>query len=198
MDRSDAEATGRLLEAAAFAARKHKNQRRKGEAASPYINHPLAVAWLLWDVGGVRDATTLVAAILHDTLEDTDTGPVEIQERFGPAVLSIVQEVTDDKSLPKARRKALQVEHAAESSTPAKLIKLADKTHNLRELTADPPADWPRARSHNYVVWARRVVDGVRGVNAPLEAAFDEAVQAALQQYGEGQGQALGDTDALS
>jgi guanosine-3',5'-bis(diphosphate) 3'-pyrophosphohydrolase len=196
MDSSSTEAMGRLLEAVTFAARKHRDQRRKGATASPYINHPLAVAWLLWNVGGIRDATTLVAAILHDTLEDTETLPDEIEERFGLAALSIVQEVTDDKSLPKARRKALQIVHAAESSIPAKLIKLADKIHNLRELTADPPADWPTARIRAYVVWAQEVVDGVRGVNAPLEAAFDEAVRAALHQYGEGQ--VSGDADAVS
>jgi len=170
---------GALLEAVAFAALKHQDQRRKGHHRLPYINHPVRVAEILWSVGGVRDMTTLVAALLHDTLEDTETTPAEIEARFGPGVLGVVQEVTDDKSLPKALRKRLQIEHAARSSPRAKMIKLADKICNVSDLTNEPPVDWPRSRVVAYVDWAELVIAGLRGVNPPLEALYDDVVRVA-------------------
>ncbi len=118
---------GDLIAAVAFAAERHRDQRRKGEDHRPYVNHVIGVMQLLWDVGGVRDTATLVAALLHDTVEDTGTAPEEIEARFGPEVASIVREVTDDKSLPKDVRKQLQIVHAADASRAAKLVKLADK-----------------------------------------------------------------------
>jgi GTP diphosphokinase / guanosine-3',5'-bis(diphosphate) 3'-diphosphatase len=169
--------TGVMLRALAFAADRHRDQRRKDAAASPYINHPIAVASILWHEGEIRDPIALVAAILHDTIEDTQTTAAELVERFGAEVAAVVGEVTDDKSLPKARRKELQVEHAPHLSPPAQLVKLADKISNLRDILDSPPADWPIERRHDYVAWTKRVVDGLRGVSPPLEAAFD-AVQA--------------------
>jgi guanosine-3',5'-bis(diphosphate) 3'-pyrophosphohydrolase len=172
----EAGAVGDVLSAVAFAARKHEGQFRKGETASSYIHHPIRVANLLWQVGGVRDTGVLVAALLHDTLEDTDTVPEEIAEAFGDAVLAVVQEVSDDKSLSKAERKRLQVEHAPHRSVPAKLIKLADKLDNVRELGADPPPAWSLERRIAYLDWADRVVAGLRGVNGALTSAYDDAV----------------------
>jgi len=136
------ENTGQMFEAIRFAANKHRNQRRRDSAKSPYINHPIEVVQLLWEVGGVRDMHVLSAAILHDTIEDTDTRPEEISDRFGEEVLSLVLEVTDDKSLPKAKRKRLQIETAPHKSYGAKLIKLADKSCNVRNLISIPPTDW--------------------------------------------------------
>jgi (p)ppGpp synthase/HD superfamily hydrolase len=170
---------GDFLRAVTFAARKHQDQRRKGRRRLPYINHPLRVAEILWEVGGVRDPEILMAAVLHDTLEDTETTPVELGHAFGARVLSLVQEVTDDKSLPKAVRKQLQIDHTRHLSCGAKMIKLADKIHNVYELTHEPPADWPRARVIDYVDWAGRVVAGLRGANAALEAAYDEVADQA-------------------
>ena len=170
---------GALLEAVAFAAVKHQDQRRKGHRHLPYINHPVRVAETLWSVGGVRDMTTLVAALLHDTLEDTETTAAEIELQFGPEVLGLVQEVTDDKSLPKAVRKQRQIEHAAHSSPRAKMIKLADKIHNVSDLTNEPPADWPKSRLVQYVDWSELVVAGLRGVSLPLETLYDDVVRAA-------------------
>ncbi len=176
----DAEqAMGCLLKAANFAACKHEDQRRKGRRHRPYVNHLLRVTEMLWEVGGVRDLDTLVAAMLHDTLEDTDTTVEEIKSAFGPVVLSLVQEMTDDKSLPKAVRKQLQIEHAAHLSKQAKVIKLADKIHNVSELSQEPPADWPRSRIVAYIDWSDKVVAGLRGTNLRLEAAYDEVVCAA-------------------
>lgn len=164
----------RLLQALAFAADKHRNQRRKDAEASPYINHPIALADVLANEGGVTDENVLIAAILHDTIEDTETSADELRTRFGEAVTAIVLEVTDDKSLPKAERKRLQVAHAPHASREAKLVKLADKICNLRDLVASPPARWPLERRQAYFDWAKAVVDGLRGVHPALEHAFDE------------------------
>jgi guanosine-3',5'-bis(diphosphate) 3'-pyrophosphohydrolase len=167
------ETTGQLLEAIRFSAEKHRNQRRKDSEQSPYINHPIEVTQLLWEVGGVRDIDVLLAAVLHDTVEDTDTRPEEIRERFGVQVLSFVMEVTDDKSLPKEKRKRLQIENAAHKSYGAKLIKLADKACNVRNLVTMPPKDWSLERRQEYLLWTEKVVAGLRGTNAALEEYYD-------------------------
>jgi len=167
----------RVLQAAAFAAERHRDQRRKGKDASPYINHPLALARLLAQDGGERDATVLMAALLHDTVEDTGTTFAEIEQLFGADVAAIVREVTDDKSLPKAERKRLQVEHAGHLSRPARLVKLADKICNLRDLSSSPPVDWTAQRLREYFDWAKAVVDPMRGVHPRLEALFDREYQ---------------------
>ncbi len=170
-----------LLSAIAFAADKHRNQRRKDAEASPYINHPIALANLLANEGGVNDERVLMAAILHDTIEDTETTEQELVQAFGPEVAAVVMEVTDDKALPKAERKRLQIVHAAHASHEAKLVKLADKTCNLRDLASNPPADWPLARRREYFDWAKSVVDALRGTNSThpvLEALFDAAYAA--------------------
>ena len=165
---------GAFVKAVAFAADKHRNQRRKDAEASPYINHPIALANVLANEGGVSDVTVLCAAVLHDTIEDTETTPEELQAIFGPKVASVVMEVTDDKSLEKSLRKQRQVEHAPHISTEAKLVKLADKISNLRDIIASPPADWSAERKQNYFEWAAKVVAGVRGVHPGLESVFDD------------------------
>jgi guanosine-3',5'-bis(diphosphate) 3'-pyrophosphohydrolase len=167
---------GAILRAVVFAADRHRSQRRKDAARTPYINHPLRVAELLYDVGQVRDNALLVAALLHDTIEDTETRPEEIERLFGAQVLGIVLEVTDDKSLPKARRKALQIEHAPHLSVAARTLKLADKSCNITDLVQSPPDDWPPERIGAYLDWADSVTAGLRGVNPPLEAHFDGVV----------------------
>ena len=164
-----------LLKALAFAAHKHRDQRRKDHEASPYINHPIALADVLVNEGGVSDVEVLCAALLHDTVEDTATTPEELVETFGARVARIVAEVTDDKALNKADRKRLQVENAAHLSPEAKLVKLADKICNLRDVAERPPAGWDLARRREYFDWAKRVVDGLRGSHPRLEAAFDVA-----------------------
>jgi guanosine-3',5'-bis(diphosphate) 3'-pyrophosphohydrolase len=166
---------GLVLRALAFAAHKHRDQRRKGAEASPYINHPIAVANLLVNEGGVRDTALVCAALLHDTIEDTRTTAGELEAQFGVQITRVVQELTDDKSLPPQTRKRLQVEHAPTLSRGAKLVKLADKTCNLRDLAMHPPADWSLERRQAYFDWAKQVVSGLRGVSPVLEAAFDEA-----------------------
>ena len=164
-----------LLKALAFAAHKHRDQRRKDPEASPYINHPIALADVLVNEGGVTDVEVLCAALLHDTVEDTATTPEELEAAFGERVARIVAEVTDDKALPKAERKRLQVEHAGELSPEAKLVKLADKICNLRDVAERAPPSWDLARRREYFDWAKRVVDGLRGTHPRLEAAFDAA-----------------------
>jgi len=163
-----------LLIALDYAARKHRTQRRKGEGDTPYINHPVAVARMIAETGGVLDTTTLVAAVLHDTVEDTDATPEEIERAFGPEVRAVVEEVTDDMSLERAVRRRMQVDHAGELSLPARLIKLADKICNIRDRIELPPDVWSASSQMEYILWAGRVIDGLRGANAPLERTFDD------------------------
>ena len=164
-----------LLKALAFAAHKHRDQRRKDAEASPYINHPIALADVLMNEGGVTDIEVLCAALLHDTVEDTATTHEELVKAFGARIARVVAEVTDDKALPKSERKRLQVEHAASISREAKLVKLADKICNLRDVVERPPAKWDLQRRRDYFEWAKEVVDRLRGTNPRLEAAFDAA-----------------------
>jgi guanosine-3',5'-bis(diphosphate) 3'-pyrophosphohydrolase len=162
-----------LLRALSFAAASHRLHRRKDEQSSPYINHPIAVAELLWEAGGIREISTIIAAILHDTIEDTDTSAQEIEEEFGEAVRSVVEEVTDDKKLPKQVRKRLQITHAGKGTEAARQIKLADKISNVQDLVDSPPAGWTLQRRREYVDWAEQVVNGLRGTNPALEQYFD-------------------------
>ena len=169
-----------IVDALAFASHAHRNQRRKGVEASPYISHPIALARILAVDGGVDDPVVIAGALLHDTVEDCDVTPAELAARFGADVARVVAEVTDDKSLPKARRKELQVEHAAHISPQAKLVKLADKIANVRDVGHQPPSYWSIERRHEYAQWANRVVDGLRGVHPVLEAELDRAYAAVL------------------
>ena len=147
--------TRKVFQALAFAAHKHRDQRRKDAGASPYINHPIALADILVNEGGITDHIVLCAAILHDTIEDTETTYEELVVAFGREIADVVQEVTDDKSLDKAVRKQLQIEHAPHASSRAKLVKLADKTCNLRDIAATPPAGWSEERRREFRDWAR-------------------------------------------
>jgi guanosine-3',5'-bis(diphosphate) 3'-pyrophosphohydrolase len=163
-----------VLRALRFAAHKHRDQRRKDEGASPYINHPIAVLQTLWEIGEVHDINTLVAGILHDTIEDTNTCAEELEREFGTEVSSIVEEVSDDKSLPKKLRKRLQIEHARSISVQAREIKLADKICNVQDIMDSPPVHWSLEKQLEYVDWAEKVVNGLRGTNGNLERYFDD------------------------
>jgi len=174
----------RVIDAAAFAAYAHRNQRRKDKELTPYINHPLALMRTLAVEAGISEPDVLCAAALHDFLEDCcgegkewtlAEGRELLRERFGETVLAYVGAVTDDKSLPKAERKRLQVEHAAHAPHGAKLVKLADKTANLRDIIDAPPEGWDTERRQQYFDWARTVVDQIRDAHAGLAAMFDVA-----------------------
>jgi GTP diphosphokinase / guanosine-3',5'-bis(diphosphate) 3'-diphosphatase len=169
----------KLVEAASFAAQRHTGQHRKGDTKEPYINHPLEVANLIANVGGVDDIDVLIAAILHDTVEDVGVKREEIVDRFGERVAGIVMEVTDDKSLPKPERKRLQVEHAPHLSREAKLVKLGDKISNITDIANNPPSGWDTQRRHDYIDWGESVVAGLRGVNKPLEDLFNKTTDTA-------------------
>ncbi|MEB3269090.1 MAG: HD domain-containing protein [Leptolyngbya sp.] len=173
-------ATPDLLRALHFAAHHHRHQRRKGPDAIPYINHPIALAYLLWDQAGVSDPIVLAAALLHDTVEDTEATLTDLEHHFGPEVAAVVAQVTDDKSLPKAVRKQRQIDHAAHLCDRAKLVKLVDKIANLQDLTQAPPTDWTVARRRDYCHWAKQVVDQLRGTHGGLEALFDQTYQGAI------------------
>jgi GTP diphosphokinase / guanosine-3',5'-bis(diphosphate) 3'-diphosphatase len=172
-----------VLKAADAAARWHVHHRRKGPAEEPYINHLIEVAMLVAEATGGSDTNLVIAALLHDAIEDSEVPRELIAETFGDDVASIVVEVTDDKSLPKAERKLKQIETAAMKTPRAKLLKLADKTSNLRAVAASPPADWSIKRRIEYVEFARKVVSGLRGTNPKLEEQFDEAARAAERSF---------------
>jgi len=172
---------GQCVKAVAFAAEKHRTQRRKDADASPYINHPIALANVLANEGGISDISILCAAVLHDTIEDTKTTAEELEGIFGKRITSIVLEVTDDKGLDKDVRKQKQIEHAPHISREAKLVKLADKISNLRDILSSPPADWSVERKDAYFDWATRVVSGLRGVHPGLEAVFDDLLARHLE-----------------
>ena len=162
-----------VLHATEFAARKHRNQRRKDKEASPYINHPITLASILLDEGGVDDPKVLAAALLHDTIEDTETSYDELKGQFGVLIADIVMEVTDVKWLHTQARKRLQVSRAGRSTRGAKLVKLADKIANLRDMIAHPPDGWSLERKREYFDWAKSVVDQIRNTNPRLERRFD-------------------------
>ena len=165
----------RVAKAIDFAARAHAPQRRKGEAEEPYVNHLAEVALLVAEATQGADANLVIAAYLHDTIEDQEVKHETLVAEFGRDVADLVREVTDDKSLPKAERKRLQIEHARSASLRAKHLKLADKISNLNSILASPPADWSAERKREYFEWAAKVVAGCRGVNPWLEARFDAA-----------------------
>ncbi len=168
-----------VLKAAERAAHWHSAQRRKGTAQEPYINHLLEVARLVAEATGGHDPNLVVAALLHDAIEDQPVSRAAIAQEFGEDVAALVMEATDDKSLPKEQRKRLQVEHAAEKSPRAALLKLADKTSNLATMAVSPPANWGMSRRLEYVQWARDVAAGLRVENAWLQERFADAADAA-------------------
>lgn len=164
-----------ILRAAAFAADKHRTQRRKDADASADINHPIGLARVLAAEAGIEDPIAISAALLHDTIEDTQTTTAELESEFGAEIRAVVEEVTDDKRLLKSERKRLQIEHADSLSPRARLVKLADKICNLRDLSTAPPVGWSIERKREYFDWAKAVIDRIRGTHPTLESLFDEA-----------------------
>ncbi len=175
-----------FISALKFGAHKHRYQKRKDAEQTPYFNHPIEVAELLWRVGNVRDISVLTAALLHDVIEDTETTHEDIETNFGARVLSLVLEVSDDKSLPKETRKELQVKHASGLSPGARLIKIADKICNVRDVTHSPPPEWSFRRRMEYLDWAERVVKAMNGCNENLEEEFYRILREGRQRINAG------------
>ncbi len=167
-----------LMKALRFSAERHKDQRRKDKQASPYINHPIQVAEILWRIGQIDDMVMLIAALLHDTLEDTETTAAELEAQFGRDITRVVEEVSDAPHLSSAERKRLQVEHAPHISRAAQQVKLADKICNIYDISHQaPPRGWSLERKQAYLDWSQQVVDGLRGCNPKLEAYYDELLE---------------------
>lgn len=171
----------KVFEALAFAADKHRNQRRKEDGVSPYINHPIALANMLVSEGGIIDHVVLCAAILHGTIEDAGSTHEELVSAFGREIAEVVAEVTGHKTLDPAVRDHLQIQHGAPASVRAKLVKLADMACTLRNVAASPPPEWTDERRRAYFDWANTMIAGVRGTNAALDAAFENAFAARLE-----------------
>lgn len=175
---------GLIIQAAHFAADKHRDQRRKGVRNTPYINHPLEVAERLNRVGGVQDPTLLAAAILHDTIEDTETTRAELARLFGNEIAALVAELTDQPGLTWQERKRLEIDRACYISDRAKMIKLADKTCNVSDTVTNPPGEWTLSRRRDYLEFARLIAEGCCGVNKALDEDFDRVMAAARMTIG--------------
>ena len=171
-----------LLSAIQFAAEKHQNQRRKGKDKFPYINHPIQVAHLLSSISEIDDTDILCAAILHDTVEDTDTTQEDIAEYFGDKIAGIVAEVSDDRSLPKPARKQAQIDHGPHLSFEASMVKLADKCCNIEDVITTPPENWDTQRRRAYLDWAKQVVNNIRHKDEKLLKKFKSLYEAGLTE----------------
>lgn len=158
-----------------FATEKHKDQLRK-DGTTPYINHCLNVVQFLKDAG-ITDTDIIAAALLHDTIEDTNTTADELRKEFGDTITNIVLECSDDKSLSKKQRKDFQIKHVPFISDKAKQVKIADKIANMRDILLIPPVDWSTRGKRNYFEWSKKVVDGARNVNPILDDMFDVMYQ---------------------
>jgi len=176
--------TALIIRAAHFAADKHRDQRRKGVRNTPYINHPLEVADRLSLVGRVEDPVILAAAILHDTIEDTQTTRAELAEKFGNDIAALVPELTDQPGITWQQRKRQEIDHAPHLSDRAKMIKLVDKMCNVADTISNPPGEWTLSRRRDYLVFADLVADGCRGVSPALEAEFDRIMAEARANIG--------------
>jgi guanosine-3',5'-bis(diphosphate) 3'-pyrophosphohydrolase len=173
-----------LARAYAFAAAKHAGQTRNAAGGEPYLHHLIEVANLLAYATDGNDPVLVAGGILHDTLEDTETTGSELRAVFGHDVAVLVQEVSDPAGLPEAERRLRQIEHVRELSAQARMLKIADKTSNIRERLAARPAGQTDQDIVDYIEWGAMVVAGCRGLNAKLDDAFDAAFEAALRKYG--------------
>jgi (p)ppGpp synthase/HD superfamily hydrolase len=180
----------RILNATEFAAGRHQNQARRNKEHTPYIVHPLHVAHHLLMTGHIYDADILMAALLHDTIEDTETTLDELRSHFGYKVQHLVDELTDDKQLKKEERKRIQIQKASDISLEAALIMLADKLSNLSDILESPPIGWDEERTTHYFLWAQEVIKNLPPVNPFLLDAVETVIEAywkrlAKQEYGE-------------
>jgi len=174
-----------LTRALTFAAAAHVNQRRKGAAQEPYIDHLIEVLHLVACATGGHDIELCVAALLHDVVEDTDVTKAAIRDVFGPRVLSIVEENSDDTTLPKDERRRRRIATMPSKSPEARTIKIADVISNLRALVASPPAGWSAERKLGYLNGCRQLVDAGRGGNSEIEALFDRTAASVEQSIRE-------------
>ena len=162
-----------VLKATQFAALKHCDQRRK-DGKTPYIIHPISVAMILGEIGSIEDLEILSAALLHDTLEDTDTSAHELDKIFGSRVRIIVEELTDNDMLTFSQRKQMQIDNAPYLSKDATLVRIADKISNVSDVIENPPPEWNQKRCNKYVDWAEAVMNNCQKVNQDLENHFFE------------------------
>ena len=166
----------KIFVALIYAAQKHSRQKRKNKEGTPYINHLIDVTYLLVEVGKETDTDIILAAILHDTIEDTSATYNELAGKFGISVANYVMEVTDDKSLPEEERKQKQVDDAPNLSPKVKILKLCDKISNITDVIHNPPVFWSLKRKMRYLDWSEKVVNQLRGSNVDLEKLFDQRI----------------------
>lgn len=167
-----------VFEALKFAAYKHRRQKRQGVVGIPYINHPIEVANLLIKEIEEPSPDLIIAALLHDVVEDTRTKFSDLEEKFGPSVANIVREVSDDKTLPPIIRKREQISKAASLSLKAKCIIIADKTCNIHDILFTR-IKWPKRRKIEYIIWASNVISQIRDTHEGLLKQFNEILEKA-------------------
>ncbi len=168
-----------FFNALAFAAEQHQYQGRGGYKRLPYINHIIKVTQTLIDIGKEKDRPTIIAAILHDVVEDSAITIRDVAGQFGEEVAFIVAELTDDMRLPYDQRKQLQVDKASQLSLAARKIRITDKASNIRDIFSYP-LTWTTEKKRTYVENSIQIVDQIRGTNKALEGYFDEAVAFSL------------------
>jgi (p)ppGpp synthase/HD superfamily hydrolase len=167
----------KLFEALEYASKLHKDQRRKGNGGSPYVNHLIEVASLLSRVAEVTDHEVIIAAILHDVLEDTEAREGDIFDRFGGTVLAYVKHVTDDKLLSLEKRRIAQLKSIENSSSQIQLIKLADHCSNIASL----PPSWDRARLESYISWSHSIAVHCYSASEELAKVYKKRYDSALE-----------------
>ena len=161
-----------IIKALQFAAEKHKGQLRKGNLKTPYINHPIKVAFVLQTIGGVTDENVLAAALLHDVIEDTDATHKDLANLFNTKIADIVIEISDEKGLDREVRKRLQIQDAVNLSYEAKIIRIADKLYNIQDVCGIDAPNWNYDRKYEYIQWAEKVVNQIKGTHEALETSF--------------------------
>lgn len=166
-----------IRQASKFAAKKHQGQFR-GDGKTPYIAHPIGVAKILQQAG-IDDPDTLIAAVLHDTIEDTSTTKREISKLFGRRVAELVVNVTNNPHHDKEQTKLAQITESRTRGDRANMIKVADKTYNLRDMIASPP-NWTREKKIAKTNHAKAVVDAMPYVSEKLRTMFDTAYNEAM------------------
>uniref|UniRef100_A0A8R1XYA5 Guanosine-3',5'-bis(diphosphate) 3'-pyrophosphohydrolase MESH1 n=1 Tax=Onchocerca volvulus TaxID=6282 RepID=A0A8R1XYA5_ONCVO len=165
-----------IIKAVDLAARRHRKQRRKDATQTPYVNHPIGVAYILTNEGQITDTATVIAAILHDTVEDTKTTDEEIRRMFGDEIADIVKECTVVKSIKREIRMKSQLEKASKLSRKAKLVQLADKLYNIRDIERCTPCGWTKQHVAEYISFAKDLLSNIRGTHDYLETALDDII----------------------
>ncbi len=166
----------RYAQAVLYCMRKHQNQVRVD--GSPYIAHPLRVSEILRSIGGIRDMDVIIAALLHDLIEDTDCEWASLAYRYGSHVADLVAQLSGDMRLPKKERREEIIARISNASADAKAIRLADKLDNLRDMEG-----FSDSRKQDYIRESRKILAACKGANSALETALEQTINKLGRSY---------------